>query len=161
MEKQKKYIRCAKKTGQIIGRSFESYPHKLPHTVVFWVEMDENDPFPAARSHTDTISFKLKTPFSDSDMQAKSLVVSKSAGQWKHSETPKQAAASQEKLRAETINKETYQIIKQWCLGQKEGCEEAFLHIGIEHGKDHPRYQVYVQAKQQIIEEQKQKKALR
>ena len=158
MSEKKYFVRCMKSTGAVVGQSFEPRPQNLPHTIVFWVEVSEGDEFPAPRSHSDQVSFKLKKALKKSELKQTNLVISQSDGRWAHSETPKKAAEVNKKQQLDLIDAETYRLIKQWCQEQPEKCEEAFINIGISEDKSHPRYQAYVKAKSNIIKEQKKKR---
>ena len=50
-----------------------------------------------------------------------------------------------------SIDRATYQLIKSWCATQPDGCEEAFLNLGISSAGANARYQAYVTAKSGII----------
>lgn len=56
------------------------------------------------------------------------------------------------------IDRETHSLIKAWCAKQDEGCEEAFLNLGIDDPKD-ARYLQYRAERAAIIAEQSKKKA--
>ena len=55
------------------------------------------------------------------------------------------------------VDGETYRLIREWCKTQPEGCEEAFLNIGIENNLD-PRYSAYKAQRSAIIASQSAKK---
>ena len=130
--------------------------------LVYWVEVpgkDGNPPvFPASRSEKDKVFFKLKEPLSDEAMVATDLIVPESSGVWKHRQSQANAAKYKTECADERVDLETYDLIKQWCRSQPEGCEEAFLFMGIEN-REHPRFQEYKSRRLQIIEDQKSKKS--
>jgi hypothetical protein len=55
------------------------------------------------------------------------------------------------------IDEETFQLIKDWCKGEAEGCEEAFINLGIADDQD-TRYQAYLTEKTSIKSSQAAKK---
>ena len=55
------------------------------------------------------------------------------------------------------VDKETFQLIKDWCADEEEGCEEAFINLGIDDNTD-TRYQAYVTQKSSIKSSQSAKK---
>lgn len=55
------------------------------------------------------------------------------------------------------IDRETFHLIKEWCKTQPEGCEEAFINIGITDIND-VRYQAYITEKDSIKASQSAKK---
>ena len=155
------YVRCLKATGELVGDGLESKPVNRPHTLVFWVKLplDESGgcSFPEPYCESDTVSFALTKALTATEQDAKNLIKDQSKGAWTHSMTEEEGAQALLQTELHEISQETFELIKAWCEGQPEGCEEAFINLGIANNSN-ARYQAYVAAKNQIIAEQHQKK---
>lgn len=156
-----KFIRCLKEDGQIVGSSFESEPIDLPHTIVFWVRVSGDSAgypaFPEAYSVEDRVYFELTTSLTSDELAAKNLIMDENAGAWKHTLTEEQAQEKYLQEQIKLIDQESFSLIKNWCATQPEGCEEAFLALGIAD-KDDDRYLAYVAKKSEIKQQQSAKK---
>jgi hypothetical protein len=160
--KMDKFIRCMKDDGQIVGGSFEAEPVDLPHTTIFWVRVPNDsavyNAFPEPYSTEDQIYFSLTSPLTAEELVAKNLVKDVSQGTWNHTLTEEQAKAKYREEQIKLIDQESFSLIKTWCATQPEGCEEAFLALGIAD-KDDERYLDYVAKKNEIRVQQSEKKA--
>lgn len=157
-----KYIRCMKDTGQAVGGSFEEEPVGLPHTIVFWVRVPANTDgsytFPAPPSADEQVSFVLTKPLTADELVAKNLVKELNQGFWQYTPSQSQGNELDDAERLKQIDLETFKLIKQWCSEQPEGCEEAFLVLGIAD-QANVRYQAYLEQKATIKAGQNVKKA--
>lgn len=157
------YVRCAKTDGRVIGNTFEVAPVNLPHTAVFWVKVTAVNPdgsfvYPASFGEGDSVSFVLNTQLTAEEMVAQNLIKDEASGSWQHAISQETAQQNMLQSLLRTIDNETYYLIRDWCRTQPEGCEEAFISIGI-HDKNNPRYLAYMEQKNTIKDVQTQKKA--
>jgi hypothetical protein len=148
--------------GLVAGNSFEDMPIDLPHSIVFWVRVpasaDGSYPFPTANSIEDQVSFVLTTPLTTDEMSAQNLIKDVTEGSWQHTLSKAQADANAKAEQIKQIDLDTFALIRVWCSNQEEGCEEAFLSLGIED-KTNARYMDYVNQKDAIKADQADKKA--
>jgi len=151
-----------KDNGQVAGGTFEEEPIDLPHTIVFWVRIPANAEgayiFPAPHSTKDQVSFVLTASLTADEMAAKNLIKDVTEGSWQHTLSKAQADANAKAEQIKQIDLETFTLIRAWCTNQEEGCEEAFLSLGIED-KTNARYMDYLNQKDAIKADQADKKA--
>lgn len=157
-----KFIRCLKESGQVVGSSFEEKPADLPHTMLFWVRVPSDAPiynqFPVPYCAEDKVYFILNTPLTDEELTARNLIKELDQGYWNHDLSEEQASLSNKEEQIKLIDAETYKLVKEWCAHEVEGCEEAFLALGIED-RNNDRYITYMQQKAAIKNQQSAKKA--
>ncbi|MET4696706.1 hypothetical protein [Endozoicomonas lisbonensis] len=147
-----KYIKCARKGGLVMSERLFEMPQSLGNTNVFWVQVQE----PPAGVHPswrpncpeDQLTFLVyqNLPVSNGMNPA---VVTESQGQWQHSISGLSARQYLEDIQERQHDIETFRLIKEWCTSQPEGCEEAFLNLGVNNNTD-SRYQAYRQAVEEI-----------
>jgi len=144
-----KYIRCNRANGTVMGDRLHDQPYSLCNPSVFWVQVNPagqgrhpwqlNDP-------EDQVQFQLYQPLPTGSGQP---VVTESQGQWVH-QLPDSAALEQAQRRQNMAKDvETWRLIRLWCERQDEGCEEAFINLGIDNPQ-HPRYLAYREAADEI-----------
>ncbi|MDE1462123.1 hypothetical protein [Spartinivicinus poritis] len=141
------YIQCARRNGLVLG--YEPYDQSslIASFRCFWVEVD-----PAATDgqlwqptcSEDQVTFQSNQPLPEPTAD-KPLIIRQNQGQWLHSIDQQQLAKLELLRRRQAKNQAIAQAIKNWCLTQVEGMEEAFINYGIED-IEHPRYLAYREA---------------
>ncbi len=58
----------------------------------------------------------------------------------------------------QAIDRETYRAIEQWCASQGK-CEQYYLNVGIQQGKDHKEYHAYAAKRAALIATAAKRKA--
>ena len=146
-----KYIKCARSNGLIMSERVFENPQALHNPNVFWVQVQE----PPANVHPvwrpncpeDQLKFQPYQRLPDNDSSP--TVITESQGQWQHSISGLSAQQYAREIAEKEHDIETYRLIKEWCNGQPEGCEEAFLNLGVINQAD-SRYQAYREAVNEI-----------
>jgi hypothetical protein len=103
-------------------------------------------------SNQDEIFFNLNTPLTADEVKYNEdinpLIKTTNDGSFTHKYTKDQCDDIEVLLRNRALDKVTYNMIKEWCLVQPEGCEEAFFNMD----KTSARYLVYKAKKEEIID---------
>ncbi len=145
-----KYIRCNRANGTVMGARLHDQPHSLCNPSVFWVRVEpaaDSQPAPwQLNDPEDQVQFQLYQPLPTGAGQP---VVNESQGQWVHQLPAASALEHQQRRASLAHDTETWRLIRLWCERQDEGCEEAFINLGIEDPQ-HPRYQAYREAANEI-----------
>ena len=144
------YIKCNRANGTVMGTRLHDQPYSLCNPSVFWVRVN---PASAGQANPweltdpeDQVQFQVYQPLPTGKTQP---VVDESQGQWVHQIPASSALELQQRRANHERDTETYRLIKIWCERQDEGCEEAFINLGIQD-PEHPRYLAYREAADEI-----------
>jgi len=99
--------------------------------------------------------FRLTTPLTEKEMHTNGLTKTLKDGKIEFVE--KDYSTTNKTTYNTNVDLSTYDLIKAWGKSQPEGCEEAFICLGIEN-KTNKRYLDYLNAKLDIINKQSDKK---
>lgn len=146
-----KYIKCARNGGLVMSERLFDAPQELGNPNTFWVQVQE----PPAGVHPtwrpncpeDQLKFQAYQTIPPSDSSP--TVVTENQGQWQHSISGLTAQQYASEQIEQQHDRETFRLIKDWCAQQPEGCEEAFLNLGVTNIND-SRYKAYREAVDQI-----------
>ena len=147
-----KYIKINKDTGTFLnGGSPQDIPatdEEFVSISIAWIQVGTNDNgqytgIPALNGKSDKILFKYKASLTQEQLNTKNLtLVDIDDGTWGHLRSEEFIAAAEVAALPAKVDLETYSLIKAWCKSQDEGCEEAFINIGIAD-KTNVRYVAY------------------
>ncbi|KEI71222.1 hypothetical protein [Endozoicomonas elysicola] len=146
-----KYIKCARSNGLVMSERVFEAPQALGNSTVFWVQVQEPPMgvHPVWRPNCPEDQLKFQPYQRVPDSGNSPTVITENQGQWQHSISGLSAQQYAQEIAEKEHDTETYRLIKEWCNGQSEGCEEAFLNLGVLSHTD-SRYQAYLQAVNEI-----------
>ncbi|WP_211826837.1 hypothetical protein [Kistimonas asteriae] len=146
-----RYIKCARDNGLVMSNRLYDRPAPLGNPNIFWVEVQPiANGLKAAwepNSPEDQLKFQLYQQLPPKGSAP--VVVRESQGQWLHTVNSIAARDHESRRHDNEQDRETFRLIKVWCERQDEGCEEAFINLGVENPQ-HARYQAYREAVSEI-----------
>lgn len=138
-----RYIKCSRLNGLVIDDTLSERADELVQPNLFWVAVEPNAQGGCdwqRRHPSDVVSF---SPLPSFPADAANPVVSARQGSWQH-QADATAPLMQQRAR---MDQDTLMRarLEQWCQGQPEGNEQAFVDLGLAQPGS-PRYQAYLQA---------------